>query len=64
MKYNNRAIMAMIASAIDPKRSDADGDHIRHRREIAEVETSSDGNALMLYMADGRVFQVSVMEVV
>lgn len=62
MQYNNRAILAMIASAINPLNPDV-RKHIYFRQDFAEPEATPDRNALIAYMADGRQFQISVEEV-
>lgn len=66
MQYNNRAILAMIASAINP-----DNPFSCYRTEctpishtvLAELETTPDRYGLTIYMADGRQFQITVEEV-
>lgn len=66
MQYNNRAILGMIASAIN---SDnlfscylAECSPISHT-VLAELEKTPDRHGLTIYMADGRQFQITVEEV-
>ena len=52
MQYNNKAILAMIASAINPE----------GERKASHTVLSDD--ALVIYMADGRQFRITVEEAV
>jgi hypothetical protein len=61
MTYNNRAILAMIAGALNEC---AGSDEVAYRNQLAEMDTTPDRNALLFFMADGRQFQISVEEVV
>ena len=63
MQYNNRAILAMIASALNSKDPDAKA-HIYFKDGLAELELTPDRNALMAYMVDGRQFRITVEEAV
>ena len=51
MQYNNRAILAMIASAINPE----------GERKVSHTVLLDD--VLAVYMADGRQFRITVEEV-
>jgi len=64
MQYNHRAIMAMIASALNPLNPEVSGGHIAFHSDLAELEATPDRNALRFHMADGRTFQIDVTEVV
>jgi hypothetical protein len=57
MQYNTRAILAMIASALTIDSGET------YRWDIIKVARTSDRNALICYMADGRQFQIAVEEV-
>lgn len=67
MQYNNRAILAMIASAINPLNP-----YSCYQTEcgaashtvLAELETTPDHYGLTIYMVDGRQFQITVEEVI
>ena len=59
MQYNNRAILAMIASALND-----DVDEIYYRDGLEELKLTPDRNALIAYMVNGRQFQISVEEVI
>ena len=61
MQYNNHAILAMIASAINPKNADVRA-HIYFRQDLTELELTPDRNALIAHMADGRQFRITVEE--
>ena len=56
MQYNNRAILGMIASTINPVEVPYENRTISH--------TVLSENTLMVYMADGRQFRIAVEEVV
>ena len=66
MQYNNRAILAMIASAINPliPEVQAHNDHIAFHDDLAELELTPDRNALIAFMADDRQFRITVEEVI
>ena len=66
MQYNNRAILGMIASAINPliPEVQAHSDHIAFHDDLAELKATPDRDALMAYMADGRQFRITVEEAV
>ena len=55
MQYNNKAILGMIASAINP------GQAHYEKREVSHTVLSEDD--LMIYMMDGRQFQITIKEV-
>ena len=52
MQYNNRTILAMIANAINPE----------GERKVSHTVLSE--NTLMVYMADGRQFRITVEEAI
>jgi hypothetical protein len=62
MQYNNRAILGMIASALNPAnplccyQTECNSD-------LTEIDTTPNRNALLFFMADGRQFQITVKEV-
>jgi len=58
MHYNPRAIMAMIASALNST------DDAYFEDGLAKIEATPDRNALLCHMVDGRTFQIAVTEVV
>ena len=66
MQYNNRAILGMIASALNPLIPDvqAHSDHIAFHADLAELEATPNRNALIAYMADDRQFRITVEEVI
>lgn len=66
MQYNNRAILSMIASALNPCIPDVRGnhEHIPYYDQLAELEATPDRNALIFFIADGREFRINVTEVV
>ena len=66
MQYTNRAILGMIASAINPLISEvqAHSDHIAFHDDLAEIEATPDRNALIVYMANGQEFQIDIKEVI
>ena len=55
MQYNTRAFLAMIASAINPGIPE-----VQNHDDLAELEATPDRNALVVYMADGRQFRITV----
>ena len=55
MQYNNRAILGMIASAINPEQAHYEKRNVSH--------TVLSGSTLMIYMADGRQFRIMIEEV-
>jgi hypothetical protein len=66
MQYDTRAILAIIANAINPKNPEGTqyGERIISHTVLAELETTPDQYGLTIYMADGRQFQITVEEVV
>ena len=65
MQYNNRAILAMIASAINPLNPEGTqhGDRTVSHTVLAGLETTPDRYGLTIHMADGRQFKITVEEV-
>ena len=65
MQYNNRAILGMIASALNPLIPDVQKhcDHIAFHADLMKLEATQDRNALVAYMADGRQFRITIEEV-
>ena len=66
MQYDNHAILAMIASAINPLIPEvrAHSDHIAFHTDLAEIEATPDRKALIMYMANGQQFQIDIKEVI
>lgn len=64
MTYNNRAMLAMIASALNPASPHTHGDHILCHNDLAEIEATPDRNALIFMMADGTQFMITSEEVI
>jgi len=64
MQYNPKAIMAMIASALNPHNPEESREHISFHSDLTELDRIPDRDALLFYMADGRIFQIDVAEVV
>lgn len=67
MQYNSRAILTMIASAINPINPfschQTECNSISHT-VLAKLETTPLRDGLTIYMADGRQFQITVEEVI
>ena len=66
MHYNNRLILAMIASALNPLNPEGTqyGERTVSHTVLAELETTPDHYGLTVYMTDGRQFQITAEEVV
>ena len=64
MAYNNRAMLAMIASALNPADSRTHGSHIVCQEDLAEIEATPDRSALIFMMADGTQFKITSEEVI
>jgi hypothetical protein len=65
VQYNNRAVLARIASAINPLNPEGTqhGERTISHTVLAELETTPDRYGLTTYMVDGRQFQITVEEV-
>lgn len=66
MQYNNRAVLARIASAINPMNPEGTqhGERTISHTVLAEIEMTPDHYGLTIYMVDGRQFQITVEEVI
>lgn len=66
MQYNNRAILAIIANALNPLNPEGTqyGERTVSHTVLAELETTPNRYGLTIYMADGRQFQITVEEVI
>ena len=66
IQYDNRAILGMIASALNPliPEVQAHSDHIAFHTDLAELEAIPDRKALIVYMANGQQFQIDIKEVI
>jgi hypothetical protein len=66
MQYNNQAILAIIASALNPMNPEGTqhGERTISHTVLAELETTPDRYGLTIYMTDGRQFRIDVTEVV
>ena len=66
MAYTNRAMLAMIASALNPliPAVQKHSDHIPWHSDLAELVEAPDRNGLIFMMADGTQFKITSEEVI